>query len=125
MKAPLSPSPEVHRWCDSGWGKKPKPLQGKSPALDWPMHGLPKTLHLDNGADFRSVALSRGCERYGINLEYRPPGRPHFGGHIERFLGTLMRRIHGLPGTTSSSPAKKGRYRSEARATMTMTDLER
>ncbi len=93
--------------------------------LEWPMHGLPKTLHLDNGADFRSVALSRGCERHGINLEYRPPGRPHFGGHIERYLGTLMRRIHGLPGTTFSNPVKKGKYRSEAKATMTMAELER
>ncbi|HEY3655224.1 MAG TPA: hypothetical protein VGL34_09540 [Steroidobacteraceae bacterium] len=25
---------------------------------------------------------------------------PQFGAHIERFLGTLMKRIHGLPGTT-------------------------
>lgn len=93
--------------------------------IEWPMYGIPRTLHLDNGADFQSVALSRGCERYGISLEYRPPGRPHFGGHIERYLGTLMRRIHGLPGTTYSSPAKRGRYRSEAKATMTLAELER
>jgi hypothetical protein len=26
--------------------------------------------------------------------------RPHFGGHIERYLGTLMRRMDGLRGTT-------------------------
>ncbi len=100
-------------------------LAERSLELEWPMHGLPKTLHLDNGADFRSIALSRGCERYGINLEYRPPGRPHFGGHIERYLGTLMRRIHGLPGTTFSNPTKKGKYRSEAKAIMTMAELER
>jgi putative transposase len=63
----------------------------------WAPYGVPKTLHLDNGAEFHSVALKRGCERYGIRLDYRPPGRPHYGGHIERYLGTLMRRIHGLP----------------------------
>ena len=40
------------------------------------MHRLPKVLHSDNGSEFHSQALSRGCERYGINLEYRPPGRP-------------------------------------------------
>lgn len=93
--------------------------------VKWPMYGLPRLLHLDNGSEFHSVALSRGCDRYGISLEYRPPGRPHFGGHIERYLGTLMRRIHGLPGTTFSSPVEKGKYRSEARAIMTMAELER
>lgn len=90
--------------------------------LKWPMHGLPRMLHLDNGTEFHSLALSRGCERYGISLEYRPPGRPHFGGHIERYLGTLMRRIHGLPGTTMSNSSERG---SGAKATFTMAELER
>ncbi len=105
----------------------PKDRWLKERKLDirWPMFGLPKMLHLDNGTDFHSLALKRGCERYGISLEYRPPGRPHFGGHIERYLGTLMRRIHGLPGTTFSNPAERGKYRSDARATMTMAELER
>jgi putative transposase len=37
--------------------------------VEWPMFGIPRLLHLDNGAEFHSVALSRGCERYGISLE--------------------------------------------------------
>jgi putative transposase len=93
--------------------------------LEWSMFGLPEVLHLDNGAEFHSLALKRGCERYGMSLEYRPPGRPHFGGHIERYLGTLMRRIHGLPGTTYSNPTQRGNYPSEARASMTLRELER
>lgn len=93
--------------------------------LDWPMYGLPKVLHVDNGVEFHSDALVRGCERYGIELAYRPPGRPHFGGHIERYLGTLMARIHGLPGTTYSSPQQRGKYKSQAKATMTMAELEK
>ena len=100
-------------------------LKERGLKLEWPMHGLPRILHSDNGSEFHSQALSRGCERYGINLEFRPPGRPHFGGHIERYLGTLMRRIHGLPGTTMSNPAQRGTYPSEAKATMTMAELER
>jgi putative transposase len=100
-------------------------LKDRKLSVDWPMFGIPKLLHLDNGAEFHSLALKRGCERYGISLEYRPPGRPHFGGHIERYLGTLMRRIHGLPGTTFSNPTARGSYRSEARATMTLAELER
>ena len=37
----------------------------------------------------------------------------------------LLRRIHGLPGTTYSSPLVRGKYQSEANATMTISELER
>jgi putative transposase len=99
-------------------------LKDRGLKVRWAPYGLPKTLHLDNGTEFHSVALKRGSERYGIRLDYRPPGRPHYGGHIERYLGTLMRRIHGLPGTTMSNPAQRGKYASEAKASMTMAELE-
>jgi transposase InsO family protein len=71
--------------------------------LAWPMHGLPHTLHLDNGAEFHSRALKRGCQQHGVRINYRPPATPRFGGHIERLMGTLMTRVHALPGTTSSA----------------------
>ena len=100
-------------------------LKDRGLKVRWAPYGLPMTLHLDNGAEFHSVALKRGCERYGIRLDYRPPGRPHYGGHIERYLGTLMRRIHGLAGTTMSNPAQRGKYASEAKASMTMAELEK
>jgi putative transposase len=100
-------------------------LKDKKLDVRWLPYGIPQVLHLDNGAEFHSLALRRGCERYGIRLEYRPPGRPHYGGHIERYLGTLMRRIHGLPGTTMSNPAQRGKYPSEAKASMTLAELER
>ena len=43
--------------------------------------GLPRRVHLDNAPEFHSRALSRGGSEFGIELEYRPRGRPHFGGH--------------------------------------------
>jgi putative transposase len=98
-------------------------LKGQGLKIRWAPHGIPKVVHLDNAAEFHGLALKRGCERYGIRLEYRPPGRPQFGGHIERYLGTLMRRIHGLPGTTMSNPTQRGKYPSEAKASMTMVEL--
>ena len=49
----------------------------------WPMQGIPQVLHLDDAAEFKSRALRSGCAQYGIELMYRPVGRPHFGGHIE------------------------------------------
>ena len=30
--------------------------------LDWPMAGLPRLIHVDNGKEFHSAALLRGCQ---------------------------------------------------------------
>jgi putative transposase len=49
---------------------------------DWPVWGVPDRLHLDNAKEFRSEALRRGCEQYGIAIDHRPVRTPHFGGHI-------------------------------------------
>jgi putative transposase len=73
---------------------KSKWLESLTIDLDWPMYGIFEVLHLDNASEFHSEAPRRGCERYGIRLDYRPPGQAYMGGHIERYLGTLMRRIH-------------------------------
>lgn len=91
----------------------------------WPMAGKPSELYLDNAAEFKSEALRRGCEEHGIQLRYRPPGRPHYGGVVERVIGTLMEMVHDLPGTTFSNPAQRGSYDSDARATLTVAELEK
>lgn len=44
----------------------------------WPVWGVPQCVHADNGSDFKSEALRRGCEDCGIRIEFRPPGRAHF-----------------------------------------------
>lgn len=93
--------------------------------VDWPMSGKPLSLYLDNGAEFKSEALRRGCEQHGISLNYRPPGKTHYGGIVERVIGTLMQRVHELPGTTFSNPSQKGDYDSEAKASLTLSELER
>jgi len=103
---------------------KSKWLRSLAIDLDWPMHGIPEVLHLDNASEFHSEALRRGCERYGIWLDYRPHGQAYMGGHIERYLGTLMRRIHGVPGTTMSNVKARGRYQSEKRASLSLRELE-
>ncbi len=53
----------------------------------WPAAGLPEAVHADNGADFRSRAFAWACREEGIKLIFRPPGAPHYGGHIERLMG--------------------------------------
>jgi putative transposase len=52
-------------------------------------------------------------------------GRPHFGGHIERLIGTMMGAVHLLPGTTFSSVDQRGAYESEKHALLTLPELER
>ena len=49
-------------------------LREREIAEPWPVAGLPDTVHVDNGADFRSRAFKRGCQDAGIAIEWRPPG---------------------------------------------------
>lgn len=91
----------------------------------WPMHGKPKKIHVDNGPDFHSEALKRGCEQYGIEREYRPKGLPHFGGIIERVIGTAMTMAHEVPGTTFSNVKERGTYKSDKTASLTLVELEK
>ena len=111
----------VHVACD----KRPW-LEGLNIEMEWPMSGKPRLLYLDNAAEFKSEALRRGCEQHGIRLDYRPPGQPHYGGIVERIIGTAMQMIHDeLPGTTFSNPGQRGEYDSEKMATLTLRELER
>ncbi len=91
---------------------------------EWPTAGLPELIGVDNGSDFRSAAFRRACENEGVRVEFRPPGRPHYGGHIERLMGTMMREVHALPGTTFSNVAERGRQDPKKSAGLTLHELE-
>jgi putative transposase len=91
----------------------------------WPMSGKPRELYVDNAAEFKSEALRRGCDQHGIRIEYRPPGQPHHGGVVERLIGTMMRMLHELPGTTFSNTGERGDYDSDAKAILTLRELQR
>jgi transposase InsO family protein len=91
----------------------------------WSMSGKPRELYVDDAAEFKSEALRRGCEQHGIRQRYRPPGQPHFGGIVERLIGTMMQMVHELPGTTFSSIADRGSYDSGATAALTLRELQR
>jgi len=81
---------------------------------DWPVTGLPEAVHVDNAAEFKSRAFIMGCENEGMKIIYRPPARPHFGGHIERLMGTMMEPFifcRGQPSATPKSEANTIRPR--------------
>lgn len=100
-------------------------LEERGIDFDYPVSGIPDVLHLDNAREFHSRALARGCQQHGINLHYRPKRTPHYGGHIERLIGTTLGEIHLLPGTTFSSVTDKGDYDAEGKACMTLGEFER
>jgi putative transposase len=91
----------------------------------WPCWGIMRTLHLDNAREFKSKALKKGCEKYGISIDYRPVATPNFGGSIESVIKTFMLKSHELPGTTFSNSQEKGDYDSEKNAALTLVNLEK
>jgi putative transposase len=92
---------------------------------EWAVYGLPKKVHMDNGKDFRSISLQNFCKEYRIEDIYRPVARPEFGGAIERVIGTCMKKVHRLPGSTFSNIFERGNYDSDGNAVMTIDNLEK
>jgi len=100
-------------------------LEERAVELDYPVHGIPDVIHLDNAREFHSHAFTRGCQQHGIGIVYRPRRTPHYGGHIERLIGTMLGEVHLLPGTTFSNIQEKGDYDAEGHACMTLREFER
>ncbi|MEX0915257.1 MAG: Mu transposase C-terminal domain-containing protein, partial [Wenzhouxiangellaceae bacterium] len=92
---------------------------------DWPVWGQPGVIQSDNAKEFYSQALTKACEAYAIDLQYRPRGRPQYGGHIERLLGVTMKEFQKLPGTTFSNIREREGYDSDKEAVFTLRELER
>lgn len=63
--------------------------------------------------------------KHGSNGGRHSPGQPHFGGIVERVIGTLMTLIHELLGTTFSNPNQRGDYDSDKTSCLTLEELER
>jgi putative transposase len=90
----------------------------------WPCWGVPRTVHADNAKEFRGNMLKKACQEYAFSIEWRPVGRPHFGGHIERLLGTFAKEIHTLPGTTFSNTQQRRGYDSDKQSALTLKEFE-
>lgn len=98
----------------------------KTLALDyrWPVEGLPKLVHSDRAAEFQSRAIERALANQGVETFLRPAGRAHWGGHIERLIGTMMGKCKMLPGATQRNPKARGDYDASASATLDIEQLE-
>ncbi len=94
------------------------------PDVEWPCWGVMGILHMDNAREFRGEMLKEACREYNIDPQFRPVKTPHYGGHIERLMGTASQKLKTLKGATFANPKEKGDYDSEEQATMTFHDLE-
>lgn len=75
---------------------------------EWLSYGLPETLIVDNGKDFKSQHLKNACARLGIELDFNLPKQPWQKPEIERFFRTMNSQLnHQLDGTTFSDPMTK------------------
>ena len=60
---------------------------------DWDCYGIPKTLVVDRGKDFESVALMDACADLNIRIERNPAKHPWFKGSIESFFKSLNQKL--------------------------------
>lgn len=91
----------------------------------YPCMGKPKAIHLDNAKEFRGHTLGKACMNLGINLIFRKVKTPNYGGHIERYLGSLAKEIHALPGATFADKDQRAVYDADKASAMTLEDFEK
>ncbi len=78
-------------------------------SVSYPFYGKPELVHVDNAAEFRSPKFVKALSMNNIKVEWRPIGKKHWGGIVERLIGTFMGMVHFLPGTTySNTQQRKG-----------------
>lgn len=90
----------------------------------WPCWGVMQTIHLDNAREFWGKSLELGCLKYNIQRVHRPVGKPEWGGHVERFMGTLKEHVKSLPGATDRNLEQRKVYDPEKEAAFTLPEFE-
>ncbi|MCF7752453.1 DDE-type integrase/transposase/recombinase [Bacillus subtilis subsp. subtilis] len=91
---------------------------------NWPVWGQIGTLHADNAKEFKCKAVTRGCQANHIDMQWRPVKKPHYGAHIERYMGVVATELKKVPGTTFSNTQQRKGYDSEKEAVCTMKEVE-
>lgn len=94
---------------------------------EWSIFGIPSVIFLDNGSDFTSENVKRMInETLESEVRYRPRKTPHYGGVIERLMGSINTQIiHNLPGSTGSNVMDKGDRDPVKEAKLTLAELEK
>lgn len=77
--------------------------------VSYEFSGIPLSIVTDNAKEFHSKSFAGACARHGIERYDRAPGIPYVGGVVERVIGTFMKKLHRLPGTTFSNVVEKNK----------------
>lgn len=92
---------------------------------EWIAYGLPRTLVVDNGREFKGQSLEDACLSLGIILQYTPKMTPQFKGSVERLFRTQNTGLfHTLEGTSFANIFARGDYRSLELAKLTLHDID-
>lgn len=91
---------------------------------DWKSYGLMETLKVDNGTDFRGKSLEDACRELKVNLEFCPVRTPWYKAKIERFFGSLQKKLGGqIPGNCSKF-LEENDYDPKKHAVITLDELQ-
>lgn len=88
-------------------------VKNKYPTVEhrWNVYGIPEMIVVDNGPEFHGDGLEDACLQLGIVPSYCPVGKPWFKAIVERYFGTLNRKLlHEMPGTTFSNIFERKDY---------------
>jgi putative transposase len=87
-----------------------------------PVYGFWNSIHTDGGKENVNNLTASICQQYGMTHFIRPARKAKWGGHIERFLGTVAQRLKEVLGASFSDPGERDDYPSEALARMTIEE---
>ncbi|WP_423377908.1 Mu transposase C-terminal domain-containing protein [Burkholderia sp. LMG 32019] len=92
--------------------------------LEWPCHGWPERLLMDNGREMHAEAVVDAMNNLGVVCEYAASRDPNDKPFVERFLKTFNYSfIHKLPGTTLAKIHQRIGFKAEDEACITFTKL--
>jgi IS30 family transposase len=89
---------------------------------DW---GIPEGIKIDNGKDYKSVAVQRFCSDLSIAVDFCEPFSPWQKPHVERFFKTFQHsELELLPGFVGHSVGQREKMRSREGFNETTIELE-
>ncbi|WP_421378557.1 Mu transposase C-terminal domain-containing protein [Paraburkholderia sp. DD10] len=92
--------------------------------MEWPCHGWPERLLMDNGREFHARAVVDALTNLGVVCEYAASRDPNDKPYVERFLRTFNYAfVHKLPGTTLAKVHQRIGFKSEDEACITFEQL--
>ncbi|MGZ0895898.1 Mu transposase C-terminal domain-containing protein [Pseudomonas putida] len=91
--------------------------------FSYPFFGVPQLLGMDNAKEFTRSGFLLELDKAQIHYKHRPPGRKHFGGHVERIIGTFMGDLHLLSGRTMSNAVARKNLHTSGVPTMTFSEF--